>query len=73
MDSCKKHDTPVELSLSMKLPSKYIANIASSEFEDGFDKFIDCIVEDIDTKLIISELKEALKLAYGDSISNDEN
>lgn len=73
VDSCKKHDTPVELSLNMKLPSKYIANIASSEFEDGFDKFIDCIVEDIDTKLIISELKEALKLAYGDSISNDEN
>ena len=73
VDSCKKHETPVELSLNMNLPSKYIANIASSEFEDGFDKFIDCIVKDIDTKLIISELKTALKQAYSESITVDEN
>jgi len=73
VDSCKKHDTPVELSLNMKIPSKYIANIASSEFEDGFDKFIDCIVKDIDTQLIISELKKALKTAYSESIMVDEN
>ena len=73
VDSCKKHDTPVELSLNMKLPSKYIANIASSEFEDGFEKFIDCIVNDIDTKMIISELKKALSSAYSSSMSVDEN
>lgn len=73
VDSCKKHETPVELSLNMNLPSKYIANIASSEFENGFDKFIDCIVKDIDTKLIISELKTALKQAYSESITVDEN
>ena len=73
VDSCKKHETPVELSLNMNLPSKYIANIASSEFKDGFDKFIDCIVKDIDTKLIISELKKALKQAYSESITIDEN
>lgn len=72
VDSCKKHDTPIDLSLSMKLPSKYIANIASSEFEDGADKFIDCIVEDIDIKLIISELKSALKDAYYNSITVEE-
>ena len=72
VDSCKKHETPVELSLNMNLPSKYIANIASSEFENGFDKFIDCIVEDIDTKLIVSELKKALKEAYSNSLM-DEN
>ena len=73
VDSCKKHDTPVELSLNMKLPSKYIANIASSEFEDGFNKFIDCIVSDIDTKMIIAELKKALSSAYSSSMSVDEN
>ena len=73
VDSCKKHDTPVELSLNMKLPSKYIANIASSEFEDGFEKFIDCIVSDIDTKMIIAELKKALSSAYSSSMSVDEN
>ena len=73
VDSCKKHDTPVELSLNMKLPSKYIANIASSEFEDGFNKFIDCIVSDIDTKMIIAELKKALSSAYLNSMSVEEN
>ena len=73
VDSCKKHDTPVELSLNMKLPSKYIANIASSEFEDGFNKFIDCIVSDIDTKMIIAELKKALSSAYSNSMSVEEN
>ena len=73
VDSCKKHDTPVELSLNMKLPSKYIANIASSEFEDGFEKFINCIVSDIDTKMIIAELKKALSSAYSSSMSVDEN
>ena len=73
VDSCKKHDTPVELSLNMKLPSKYIANIASSEFEDGFNKFIDCIVSDIDTKMIIAELKKSLSSAYSNSMSVEEN
>ena len=59
--------------MNMKLPSKYIANIASSEFEDGFNKFIDCIVSDIDTKMIIAELKKALSSAYSNSMLVEEN
>ena len=62
--SCKKHDTPVDLTITLKLPSSYIANIASSEFEDGFEKFIDCVVKDIKTDMIIDELKNALRKAY---------
>lgn len=73
VNSCKKHDTPVELALNMKLPSIYIANIAASEFENGFEKFIDCIVKDIDTNMIITELKKALQIAYSNSTSSEEN
>lgn len=64
VDSCKKHDTQIDLTLNMKLPSKVISNIADSEFEDGFDKFIDCVVSDIDTELIIKELRKALSESY---------
>ena len=64
VSSCKKHDTPVEMTINMKLPSKYIYNIAVNEFEDGLEKFIDCIVDGIDTKMIIDQLKEALRSAY---------
>lgn len=64
VNSCKKHDTPVEMTINMKLPSKYIYNIAVNEFEDGLDKFINCIVDGIDTKMIIEQLKDALRLAY---------
>ena len=64
VNTCKKHDTPVEMTVNMKLPSRYIANIATSEFEDGFEKFIDCIVSDIDLNMIIDELREALRNAY---------
>jgi hypothetical protein len=56
----------------MKLPSIYIANIATSEFEDGFEKFIDCIVSDIDLNMIIDELREALRNAYQEN-KQEEN
>ena len=72
VNTCKKHDTPVELSLNMKLPSKYIYNIAANEFENGVDNFIDCIVSDIDISMIIDQLKSALKMAYSEPES-DEN
>jgi len=72
VNSCKKHDTPVEMTINMKLPSTYIYNIAVNEFEDGLDKFIDCIVDGIDTKMIIDQLKEALRSAYS-SEEQDEN
>ena len=72
VNSCKKHDTPVEMTINMKLPSKYIYNIAVNEFEDGLEKFIDCIVDGIDTKMIIDQLKAALKSAYT-SEDSEEN
>lgn len=64
VDSCKKKDTTISLDLNIMLPSKYIYNMADSEFENGAEQFIDYVISKIDTKMIINELKLALIEAY---------
>ena len=65
VDSCKKHETEIPLTLTVKLPIRSLYEIANSEFENGGDKFIDYIVEGINTDVIVDALKVALKNAYG--------
>lgn len=64
VDSCKKHATDIPLVLTIELPMKTLYHIANNEFENGGDKFIDYIVEGINTNVIIDALKVALKNAY---------
>jgi hypothetical protein len=64
VDSCKKKETEISLDMNIMLPSKYIYNIAANEFENGVEDFIDYVVGNIDTNLIIQELKLALIQAY---------
>lgn len=65
--TCKKRDTDIDLTLSIKLPSKAVYDIANAEFENGGEKFINCLIEGIDINSIISELRNALIIAYGSS------
>lgn len=65
VDRCKKHETEIPLTLTVKLPMRSLYEIANSEFENGGDKFIDYIVEGINTDVIVDALKVALKNAYG--------
>lgn len=65
--TCKKRDTDVDLTLSIKLPSKAVYDIADTEFENGGEKFINYLIEGIDINSIISELRNALIIAYGSS------
>lgn len=67
--TCKKRDTDIDLTISIKLPSKAVYNIASAEFEDGGSKFINYLIEGIDINSIISELRNALTAAYESSDS----
>lgn len=67
--TCKKRDTDIDLTISIKLPSKAIYNIASAEFEDGGSKFINYLIEGIDINSIILELRNALVSAYESSDS----
>jgi len=59
VDSCKKKETEISLDLNIMLPSRYIYNIAANEFENGVEDFIDYVVGNIDTNLIMQELKLA--------------
>ena len=65
----KKRDTDIDLTISIKLPSKLVYNIASEEFEDGGSKFINYLIEGIDINSIISELRNAITAAYESSDS----
>jgi hypothetical protein len=69
VDSCKKHETEVELSITVDLPSADLYKIAKSEFEDGGDKFVDYIIQDLDINGIISSLRDALKSSYEDKVA----
>lgn len=64
VDTCKKHSTEIPLTLEIDLPMKTLYHISDREFENGGDKFIDYIVDGLDTKIIIDALKVALKKAY---------
>lgn len=65
----KKRETDIDLTISIKLPSKSVYTIASEEFEDGGSKFINYLIEGIDINSIISELRNALTAAYESSDS----
>lgn len=68
--TCKKRDTDIDLTLSIKLPSKAVYDIAADEFENGGDKFIDCLIDGVDVQSIISALRSALVEAYT-SVNNE--
>jgi Ni,Fe-hydrogenase I large subunit len=68
--TCKKRDTDIDLTISIKLPSKAVYDIAADEFENGGDKFIDCLIEGVDVNSIISALRNALVEAY--TLADDE-
>ena len=64
VEKCKKHPTKISLELTIDLPAKSMYAIAESEFENGGQAFIDHVVDGINTKIIIEELKAALTAAY---------
>lgn len=64
VETCKKHDTEIDLTLSIKLPARSMYMIADSEFENGGDKFIDFVVDDIDVSMIVEAVRQQLKHTY---------
>jgi hypothetical protein len=57
MDRSKKIDTEVEMKLVISLPQERLYNVAKESFDDGGEKALNYIIENID----ISKIKEALK------------
>ena len=73
VSTCKKHKTEIDLTLTINLPSKSMYIIADGEFENGGDKFIDFVVKDIDTNMIIESIKDSLKQYYSGVVENDNS
>ena len=65
--TCKKHPTDINLILTINLPSKSIYNIAKSEFDNGGEKFVDCLVEEMNISEIVKSVSIALRTAYEES------
>ncbi len=65
--TCKKHPTDINLILTINLPSRSIYNIAKAEFEDGGEKFVDCLVEEMNISEIVKSVSVALRTAYEES------
>lgn len=65
--TCKKHESSVDLKISLSLPSISTYNFAKSEFEDGDKKFIDAIANSISVDTVMDALKDALRTAYENS------
>ena len=59
MSKAKKMDTEISMEMSVSLPLPSLYQIAKDSFENGDEKFIDYIVDEI----TVDEIKEALKRA----------
>lgn len=64
LETCKKHDTEISMTVNISLPSKSTYNFAKSELSGGGEKFIEMLVSTLDIKEIEKSLKTALKEAY---------
>ena len=69
MEKARKADTNVEMTVTISLPTKSLYNVAEESFEDGGEKVIEYIVNNLDTQKLKDSLKESLKQAYTGSIT----
>jgi len=66
----KKIDTEISMALTISLPSEHLFNVARDSFEDGEEKALEYIIENIDISLIKEELKKGIKIMYNETITN---
>jgi hypothetical protein len=64
VNSSKKAEYDLPVNLSIMLPQKSLYKIVSEQFDDGKDKFIQCILDGLDVSDVIKSIGEALKLSY---------
>lgn len=68
-EKSKKFDSEITMTLKVSLPKQSLYNVAKESFEDGGQKVIEYIIDNLDDKLIKESLKNALLDAY-DPTSN---
>jgi hypothetical protein len=67
MSKAKKIDNEITMSMSISLPPKDLYKLANTSFDEGGDKFISYIVNEI----TVETIKEAMKLAIRDMYESD--
>jgi hypothetical protein len=72
-EKAKKFDTEISMTLNISLPKRSFYNVAKESFEDGGEKVIEYIIQNLDDQAIKASLKQALLESYEDSdtIIND--
>jgi hypothetical protein len=66
MEAAKKFTTTVSVDLDIMLPKKSLYDVADESFENGGEKVIEYIIENLDISLLKDALKESLFSAYGE-------
>ena len=61
-----KFESIISMDLKIDMPSKSLYKIASENFENGSETFINVILSQIDMETILKSLKDALEIAYNE-------
>ena len=61
-----KFESTISMDLKIDMPSKSLYKIASENFENGSETFINVILSQIDMETILKSLKDALEIAYNE-------
>jgi hypothetical protein len=74
MDKSKKFETEVEMTLTMSLPPESLYNVAKESFDDGAEKTLEYIIENIDLTKIKEALKAGIRARYEkpDDVGSDD-
>ncbi len=65
MDAAKKFPTTVGVEMDIMLPKKSLFDVANESFENGGEKVIEYIIENLDISRLKEALRNALYEAYG--------
>jgi hypothetical protein len=73
LDKSKKVDTEVNMTLTISLPSTQLFDVARDSFDDGANKALEYIIENIDISDIKTALKAGIEEMYGPNLDPNDN
>lgn len=73
VNASAKNKTVIPMELNVELPTVDLFNIASKNFENGAQKFIDVVLSHINYDMLKDALKTALLEAYSGSVEDNKN
>ena len=68
MSKAKKEDNDITMTITISLPNKNLYDLAKQSFDEGDQKFVEYIIQNI----TVDEIKDALKVAITEMYENPE-